>query len=40
MARNSACIEYGLWVGADAIVTHSKSLYFPLFRKDLTSIFK
>ena len=37
MARNSAYIEYGLKVGADANMTHLKSLYSSLFKKDPTS---
>jgi hypothetical protein len=35
---NSACVGFGLEVGADANVTYSKSLYFSLyFKKDPTA---
>ena len=33
MARNSTSIECGLKVGADANMTHAKSLYFYLIKK-------
>jgi hypothetical protein len=38
MATPNACIGYGLEIGADVNMTHSKSLYFSLYlRKDPTA---